>query len=83
MSRIGKKPIAASDRSGCESGGNGCVGERAARQTRLDFEPGIGVTVDKGQVVVTRSSEDRKVRAMHWSGSRRTQQHDSRRDQRL
>src|SRR5262249_15908768 len=34
---------------------------------KLDWTltPGIGVTVDKGQVVVTRASDDRKVRAIH------------------
>jgi large subunit ribosomal protein L6 len=34
---------------------------------KLDWTlaPGIGVSVDKGQILVTRSSDDRKVRALH------------------
>ena len=60
-----EKTDPSSDRRRCEGGGIRGLREGAAWEARLDVKAGIGVTVDKGQVVVTRSSDERKVRAMH------------------
>ena len=65
MSRIGKKPIPLP--TGVDVKVAGSVVSVKGPLGKLDWtlKPGIGVTVDKGQVVVTRSSDERKVRAMH------------------
>ena len=65
MSRIGKKPITVP--TGVDVKVSGSVVSVKGPLGTLDWmlKPGIGVTVDKGQVVVTRSSEERKVRALH------------------
>jgi large subunit ribosomal protein L6 len=65
MSRIGKKPIAVP--AGVDVKVAGAVVSVKGPLGKLDWTltPGIGVTVDKGQVIVTRSSEDRNIRAMH------------------
>ncbi|HSB45266.1 MAG TPA: 50S ribosomal protein L6, partial [Nitrospira sp.] len=65
MSRIGKKPITVP--AGVDVKVAGAVVSVKGPLGKLDWTltPGIGVTVDKGQVIVTRSSEDRNIRAMH------------------
>ena len=65
MSRIGKKPIPVP--SGVDVKVTGALVSVKGPLGKLDWmlKPGIGVTVDKGQVVVTRLSDDRKVRALH------------------
>ena len=65
MSRIGKKPIPVP--AGVDIKVAGPIVSVKGPLGKLDWmlKPGIGVTVDKGQVVVTRSSEERKIRAMH------------------
>jgi large subunit ribosomal protein L6 len=65
MSRIGNKPI--SIPAGVDIKVAGSVVSVKGPLGKLDWTltPDIGVTVDKGQVVVTRANEDRKIRAMH------------------
>jgi len=65
MSRIGKKPVQIP--SGVDVKVAGSVVSVKGPLGKLDWTlvPGIGVTVDKGLAMVTRSSEDRKVRALH------------------
>ncbi|HKC92545.1 MAG TPA: 50S ribosomal protein L6 [Nitrospira sp.] len=65
MSRIGKKPITVPN--GVDVKVAGSVVSVKGPLGKLDWTltPDIGVTVDKGQVVVTRASDDRKVRALH------------------
>jgi large subunit ribosomal protein L6 len=65
MSRIGKKPVLVP--AGVDVKVTGSVVSVKGPLGKLDWTlaPGIGVSVDKGQVVVTRSSEDRNVRALH------------------
>jgi large subunit ribosomal protein L6 len=65
MSRIGNKPIPIP--AGVDIKVAGSVVSVKGPLGKLDWTltPDIGVTVDKGQVVVTRANEDRKIRAMH------------------
>lgn len=65
MSRIGKKPIVVPQ--GVDVKVSGSVVSVKGPLGKLDWtlKSGIGVTVDNGQVVVTRSNEDRNTRAMH------------------
>jgi len=65
MSRIGNKPIAVP--AGVDVKVTGTVVSVKGPLGKLDWTltHGIGVNVDKSQVVVTRSSEERNVRAMH------------------
>ncbi|HXH86270.1 50S ribosomal protein L6 [Petrachloros mirabilis] len=65
MSRIGKKPIAVP--AGVDVKVTGTTVSVKGPLGKLDWTltHGIGVTVDKSQLVVTRPSEERNVRAMH------------------
>ncbi|SLM48525.1 50S ribosomal subunit protein L6 [Nitrospira japonica] len=65
MSRIGKKPVPVP--SGVDVKVAGSVVSVKGPLGKLDWAlaPGIGVTVDQGQVLITRSSEARNVRALH------------------
>src|SRR5215212_907451 len=65
MSRIGNQPIAIP--GGVEIKVSGSTVSVKGPLGKLDWSlvPGISVAVDKGQVVVTRSSDDRKLRALH------------------
>ncbi|HMU53684.1 MAG TPA: 50S ribosomal protein L6 [Nitrospira sp.] len=65
MSRIGKKPVPVP--AGVDVKVAGSVVSVKGPLGKLDWAlaPGIGVTVDKGQVLITRSSEARNVRALH------------------
>ncbi|HEY5626435.1 MAG TPA: 50S ribosomal protein L6 [Nitrospira sp.] len=65
MSRIGKKPITVP--AGVDVKVTGTVVSVKGPLGKLDWTltHGIGVTVDKSQVVVTRPNEERNVRAMH------------------
>ncbi|BCA56740.1 50S ribosomal protein L6 [Nitrospira sp. KM1] len=65
MSRIGKKPVPVP--SGVDVTVKGSVVSVKGPLGKLDWKlaQGIGVSVDKGQVIVTRANEDRKVRALH------------------
>ena len=65
MSRIGKKPIPVPQ--GVDVKVAGSVVSVKGPLGKLDWTltPDIGVTVDNGRIVVTRSSEERNVRARH------------------
>ena len=65
MSRIGNKPIPVP--TGVDVNVSGSVVSVKGPLGKLEWtlKPGIGVTVDKGRVVVTRSTDERKIRAMH------------------
>jgi large subunit ribosomal protein L6 len=65
MSRIGNKPIPIP--AGVDIKVAGSVVSVKGPLGKLDWTltADIGVMVDKGQVVVTRANEDRKIRAMH------------------
>jgi large subunit ribosomal protein L6 len=65
MSRIGKKPVQLP--AGVDVQVAGSVVSVKGPLGKLDWTlvPGIGVSVEKGQVLVTRTSEDRNVRALH------------------
>jgi large subunit ribosomal protein L6 len=65
MSRIGNKPIPVP--AGVDVNVSGSIVSVKGPLGKLEWtlKPGIGVTVDKGQVVVTRSTDERKIRAMH------------------
>ena len=65
MSRIGKKPVQVP--AGVDVKVAGSVVSIKGPLGKLDWTlaPGIGVSVDKDKVLVTRSSDDRKVRALH------------------
>lgn len=65
MSRIGKKPIAIP--GGVEVKVTGPTVSIKGPLGKLDWSlaPGIGVAVDNGQIVVSRASDERKVRALH------------------
>jgi len=65
MSRIGNKPVQIP--AGVDIKVAGSVVSVKGPLGKLDWtlKPGIGVTVDKGQAVVTRASDDRTVRALH------------------
>ena len=65
MSRIGNKPIPVP--TGVDVNVSGSVVSVKGPLGKLEWtlKRGIGVTVDKGQVVVTRSTDERKIRAMH------------------
>ena len=65
MSRIRNKPIPVP--AGVDVKVSGSVVSVKGPLGKLEWtlKPGIGVTVDKGQVVVTRSTDERKIRAMH------------------
>ncbi len=65
MSRIGKKPIAIP--GGVEVKVAGSTVSIKGPLGKLDWSlvQGVGVAVDNGQVVVSRSSDDRMLRALH------------------
>jgi large subunit ribosomal protein L6 len=65
MSRIGKKPIAVP--AGVDVKVTGTTVSVKGPLGKLDWTltHGIGVTVDESQLVVTRPSEERNVRAIH------------------
>jgi large subunit ribosomal protein L6 len=65
MSRIGNKPIAIP--GGVEVKVAGPTVSVKGPLGKLDWSvaPGVAVAVENGQIVVTRSSDDRRVRALH------------------
>lgn len=65
MSRIGKKPIAIP--GGVEIKVAGPTVSVKGPLGKLDWSlaPGVGVTVENGHLLVTRASDERRVRALH------------------
>ncbi len=65
MSRIGKKPIAVPGGVDVKVSGSNVSVKGPLGKLDWSLAQGVSVTVDNGQIVVTRSSEDRKLRALH------------------
>jgi large subunit ribosomal protein L6 len=65
MSRIGKKPIAVPGGVEVKVVGSNVSVKGPLGKLDWSVARGVSVAVDQGQVVVTRSSEDRKIRALH------------------
>ena len=65
MSRIGKKPIAIPGGVEVKVAGSNVSVKGPLGKLDWAVARGVSVAVDQGQVVVSRSSEDRKIRALH------------------
>ncbi|MBI3357086.1 MAG: 50S ribosomal protein L6 [Nitrospirae bacterium] len=65
MSRIGKKPIAIPGGVDVKVAGSTVSIKGPLGKLDWPLVPGVGVAVTNGQVVVSRSSDDRKLRALH------------------
>jgi large subunit ribosomal protein L6 len=65
MSRIGKKPIAVPSGVDVKVSGSNVSVKGPLGKLDWSLAQGVCVAVDNGQIVVTRSSEDRKLRALH------------------
>lgn len=65
MSRIGKKPIAIPGGVEVKVAGSNVSVKGPLGKLDWALSRGVNVAIDQGQVVVSRSSEDRKIRALH------------------
>ena len=65
MSRIGKKPITVPSGVDVKVSGSNVSVKGPLGKLDWSLAQGVSVAVDNGQIVVTRSSEDRKLRALH------------------
>jgi large subunit ribosomal protein L6 len=65
MSRIGKQPIAVPSGVDVKVSGSNVSIKGPLGKLDWSLAQGVSVAVDNGQIVVTRSSEDRKLRALH------------------
>jgi large subunit ribosomal protein L6 len=65
MSRIGKKPITVPSGVDVKVTGSNVLVKGPLGKLDWSLAQGVSVAVDNGQIVVTRSSEDRKLRALH------------------
>ena len=65
MSRIGKKPIAIPGGVEVKVAGSNVSVKGPLGKLDWAVAGGVNVAVDQGQIVVSRSSEDRKIRALH------------------
>jgi large subunit ribosomal protein L6 len=65
MSRIGKKPITVPSGVDVKVSGSNVSVKGPLGKLDWALAQGVSVAVDNGQIVVTRSSEDRKLRALH------------------
>ncbi len=65
MSRIGKKPIEVPGGVDVKVAGSNVSVRGPLGKLDWSLAQGVNVAVDNGQIVVTRSSEDRKLRALH------------------
>lgn len=65
MSRIGKKPIAIPGGVEVKVAGSNVSVKGPLGKLDWAVARGVNVAVDQGQIVVSRSSEDRKIRALH------------------
>jgi len=65
MSRIGKKPIAIPGGVEVKVAGSNVSVKGPLGKLDWAVERGVNVAVEQGQIVVSRSSEDRKIRALH------------------
>ena len=65
MSRIGKKPITIPGGVEVKVAGSNVSVKGPLGKLDWAVARGVSVAVDQGQIVVSRSSEDRKIRALH------------------
>lgn len=65
MSRIGKKPIAIPGGVEVKVAGSNVSVKGPLGKLDWSLAQGVSVAVDKGQILVSRSSDDRKLRALH------------------
>ena len=65
MSRIGNKPIAIPGGVEVKVAGSTVSVQGPLGRLNWSLVPGVGVAVEGGQVIVSRSSDDRKMRALH------------------
>jgi len=65
MSRIGKKPIAIPGGVDVKVAGSNVSVKGPLGKLDWAVARGVSVAVDQGKIVVSRSSEDRKIRALH------------------
>jgi large subunit ribosomal protein L6 len=65
MSRIGKKPIAVPSGVDVKVSGSNVSVKGPLGKLDWSLAQGVSVALDNGQIVVARSSEDRKLRALH------------------
>ncbi|MBH0206895.1 MAG: 50S ribosomal protein L6 [Nitrospira sp.] len=65
MSRIGNKPITVPSGVDVKVSGSNVSVKGPLGKLDWSLAQGVSVAVDNGQIVVTRSSEDRKLRALH------------------
>lgn len=65
MSRIGKKPIAIPGGVEVKVAGSNVSVKGPLGKLDWSLTQGVSVSVDKDQIVVSRSSDDRKLRALH------------------
>src|SRR5512147_635926 len=65
MSRIGKKPITVPSGVDVKVAGSNVSVKGPLGKLDWSLAQGVSVAVDNGQIVVSRSSEDRKLRALH------------------
>ena len=65
MSRIGKKPITVPSGVDVKVSGSNVSVKGPLGKLDWSLAQGVSVALDNGQIVVTRSSEDRKLRALH------------------
>jgi large subunit ribosomal protein L6 len=65
MSRIGKKPITVPSGVDVKVAGSNVSVKGPLGKLDWSLAQGVSVAVDNGQIVVTRLSEDRKLRALH------------------
>lgn len=65
MSRIGKKPIAIPGGVEVKVAGSNVSVQGPLGKLNWPLVQGVGVAVENGQVIVSRSGDDRKMRALH------------------
>jgi large subunit ribosomal protein L6 len=65
MSRIGNKPITIPGGVEVKVAGPTVSVKGPLGKLEWSLAPGIGVAVENGQIIVSRSSDDRRVRALH------------------
>src|SRR3989337_235709 len=65
MSRIGRKPIPVPSGIDVKVEKNSVFIKGPKGELKQNFHPKIGVKVDKGDILVTRSSDDKFDRALH------------------
>jgi len=65
MSRIGKQPVALPDKVNVKIDGQTVSVKGPKGELAMDVHPDISVKMEDGQVIVERSSDEKKFRALH------------------